>query len=64
MDIFICPNCGTQLPQHTDVIKFQAAGHYQEREHRCPHCHAVLSIEVTMAEDDSPTLSRLTAIEL
>src|SRR5579872_6103644 len=26
MDTFTCPNCGTQSPQQTDVIKFQAAG--------------------------------------
>jgi hypothetical protein len=66
MDILNCPNCFAQLrPQDTDVIKLQAVdGRYQERKHCCPHCHTLLSLEVTLAEDDSPTLSRLRAIEL
>jgi hypothetical protein len=35
-----------------------------EKQNCCPYCHSVLSIEVTLAEDDSPTLSRLRAVEL
>jgi len=66
MDILNCPKCFAQLrAQDTDVIKLRAAdAHYQERKHCCPYCHTVLSLEVTMAEDESPTLSRLRAIEL
>ena len=65
MDTFTCPNCDTQLPQHADVIKFETGGaRYQESEHCCPNCQAVVSVEVTMAEDDAPTMSRLMAIEI
>jgi hypothetical protein len=52
--------------QDSDVVRLQdEAGSYQEKQHCCPYCHSVLSIEVTMAEsDDSLTMSRLRAIEL
>ncbi len=66
MDIPNCPNCFMQLrAQDRDEIRLEAAGEcYHEKQNCCPYCHSVLSIEVTMAEDDSPTLSRLRAVEL
>ncbi len=74
MDIPHCPNCFMKLrAQDSDIIRLSAeGGSYQEKQNCCPYCHSVLSIEVTMAEDigdmaedeDSPTLSRLRAIEL
>lgn len=72
MDIPHCPNCFKQLPaQASDVIRLAAAGgSYQERQHCCPHCHSVLSIEVVMAQDEraeaeeSLTMSKLRLIEL
>ena len=53
--------------QESDIIRLPIeGGSYQERQHCCPYCHSVLSIEVTMAEDEdsSPSLSELRAIEL
>lgn len=66
MDILTCPNCRARLlPHEAAITKLPAAGeHCQERNHCCPYCHTVLLIEVTMADDDCPTMSRLTAIEL
>ncbi len=67
MDIPHCPNCLMPVrAQDSDVVRLQdEAGSYQEKQHCCPYCHSVLSIEVTMAEsDDSLTMSRLRAIEL
>jgi uncharacterized protein YbaR (Trm112 family) len=66
MDILSCPKCRAQLrPDDTYVIKMRTgAARYQERECYCSYCHTVLSIEVTMGEDDSETLSQLSAIEL
>ena len=66
MHILNCPNCNAQFLQQIDGIESQAAStHCHERAHCCPYCHAVVSIEVTMAaEDDSPTLSKLRSIEL
>jgi len=66
MDLLNCSTCCAQLlPKDIDVIELQTAGaHFQEMEHRCPCCHTVLLIEVTMAEDDSPTWSTLKAIAL
>lgn len=66
MDIPFCPNCFMQLrTQDRDEITLEAADECcHEKQNCCPYCHSVLSIEVTLAEDDSPTLSRLRAVEL
>jgi hypothetical protein len=67
MDIPHCPSCYMQLRAHDrDEISLEAAGEsYHEKQNCCPYCHSVLSIEVTMAEDeDSPTLSKLRAVVL
>ena len=67
MDIPHCPKCCKQLrTQDSDIVRLPAeGGSYHEKQICCPYCHSVLSIEVIMAEDeDSPTLSKLRAIEL
>jgi uncharacterized protein YbaR (Trm112 family) len=62
MEILTCPNCAARLrPEEANVIKVRPAGtHYHERTNCCPHCHTVLSVEVTMAEGDVHELPSLT----
>ena len=64
METIHCHNCLEALPlDDTEVIRFHAAGaSYQERKLCCPHCHSVLVLEVTMAEDEHPTPAAQSAI--
>ena len=47
-----CLKCGQRLqPEDTAVIKV-AQPRFQQRKHCCPHCGALVAIEIAPADDD------------
>ena len=52
MDILECTNCSVDFrAQDTDVITLRGTASQEMRQY-CPYCHAVLSHEITLGEDD------------
>jgi hypothetical protein len=49
-----CHHCGQRLdPGDTTIIKI-AQPRFQERKHCCPHCRAVIAIEIGPNEEEPP----------